>query len=347
MNLDSHIRDVKHLLTDPVRLVTGLGWGEGAKRQSRGLIIRCPAHGERNPSCSVRVAQDGMVSVKCFACQWSGDVLTCIAQAYGLRLNQADDFREALALGAELGGDHALADEIRGGRKDQARKRQPVPAPAPLPETPYPDQAEVQRLWSESGSIARDSAAAATMMERGLDPSVVEDLGLARLIGPQQWLPTWARYGNAEKNRERTWFETGHVILIRTWDHTGTCRGVRAWRLARADSHLPKRLPPKERKASGLVLANRAAVQMLRRQLTPLRVICLEGEPDFLTWATRAPDDAVIGLMSGGWSSEFAKKIPDQAEVVIRTHQDDAGQAYAKQITDTVGERCRVWVARG
>src|SRR5690606_2701170 len=73
MSHDSHIRDVKHLLTDPVRLVSGLGWGEGARRQSRGLLIRCPKHGERNPSCSVRVAQDGMVSVKCFACQWSGD----------------------------------------------------------------------------------------------------------------------------------------------------------------------------------------------------------------------------------------------------------------------------------
>src|SRR5712692_4141804 len=39
----------------------------GVKPQAGGWIARCPAHGDRNPSLSIREGDDGKVLLKCFA----------------------------------------------------------------------------------------------------------------------------------------------------------------------------------------------------------------------------------------------------------------------------------------
>ena len=61
---------------DPAGLCMELGLisGRGSfTRQARGVIVRCPAHEEKTPSCSVRVADDGTIACRCHACGWSGD----------------------------------------------------------------------------------------------------------------------------------------------------------------------------------------------------------------------------------------------------------------------------------
>ena len=55
--------DVKRTLADPRKLCEALGLVEGSTRQAKGLSIRCPAHAERNPSCSVTAGDDGTVRV--------------------------------------------------------------------------------------------------------------------------------------------------------------------------------------------------------------------------------------------------------------------------------------------
>jgi hypothetical protein len=80
---------------------------------------------------------------------------------------------------------------------------------------------------------------------------------------------------------------------------------------------------------------------------TPISVVVVEGEPDFLTWATRYSDgdaDApiVFGVVCGAWSGELAARIPDGARVVVRTHQDPSGERYAAEIARTLLGRCRV-----
>jgi hypothetical protein len=82
--------EVKRALTDVARVVEGLGLGAGAKRQGRGLSIRCPAHNERDPSCSVTLGPDGTIRVRCFACDFSGDVFNLVAAAEGLEPRGAD-----------------------------------------------------------------------------------------------------------------------------------------------------------------------------------------------------------------------------------------------------------------
>jgi hypothetical protein len=87
------------------------------------------------------------------------------------------------------------------------------------------------------------------------------------------------------------------------------------------------------------------------RPTCPLRVVVVEGEPDFLTWATRFSDadedvPVVLGVLSGGWSNDMAMRIPDDARVVIRTHHDPAGDAYADVVRESLGPRCEVLRSR-
>jgi len=75
--------------------------------------------------------------------------------------------------------------------------------------------------------------------------------------------------------------------------------------------------------------------------------VIAEGEPDWLTWASRQADSdeqgpAVFGVESGSWTAEIAARIPDSTRIVIRTHLDASGETYARKIATTLSPRCRV-----
>jgi hypothetical protein len=318
-------REVRSALVDPMKLCTALGLLKGFQPQARGLLICCPWHGDRTPSCSVTVAPDGTVRVKCFACQQGADAIGLIAQVRGLSTKSWDQFREVLAEGASIAGRLDLEDEIRAGRP--APERKPVPLPPPAPERGYPDEAEVTALWSAGGRPDEDPECSGYLAFRRIDPVLVSDNLLCRVIPDE--LPPWARYHG------RTWAETGHRMVTRVFDAAGTVRSVRAIRVRPGDS--PKRLPPGGHKASGVVLANKAACALLRGR-PAARVVIVEGEPDFLCWATRSLEP-VIGILSGSWGPDFAERIPSGATVVIRVHQDAAGDKYAEQIIETLRGR--------
>jgi hypothetical protein len=151
------------------------------------------------------------------------------------------------------------------------------------------------------------------------------------------------------------WTETGHRLLLPVYDEYGRMRSVRAW--AVVDSDDPKRLPPTGHRVTGLVLACPNAAALLagdaREGTTaPPLVILTEGEPDFLTWATRISDAVdeppiVLGVMSGSWGDRLAARIPDRWRVVLRTHHDEAGDRYAWAIFDSLDGRCAVLRSRG
>jgi hypothetical protein len=80
--------------------------------------------------------------------------------------------------------------------------------------------------------------------------------------------------------------------------------------------------------------------------------VIAEGEPDFLTWATRWSDAAasvpiVLGVFAGAWSDDLAGRIPPGARVIVRTHHDPAGDAYAEAIRQSLEGRARVLRSRG
>lgn len=324
-----HVAEIRAALSDPHRVCSKLGLSKDSQRQAGGLLIRCPAHKERTPSCSVTRGPDGTIRVRCFGCDFTGDVLTLIAVAHGL--DARAQFHDVLLTAAELGGLWQVADELRGGEVSVERPEL-VPV-EPTPEREYPDASELEALWSGAGRILDDPEACSLLEARAISPVEASSRRLARVLMPGTTLPAWARYRGA------TWADTGHRLLVRMWDASGVVRSVRAWRVTEGDS--PKRLPPGGCRASGLVLANVEAWKVLRGNGAAELVIS-EGEPDWLTWATRW-NGPVLGIVSGSWTPELAAKIASVERVIVRTDHDAAGDRYAEEIFKSLKGKCELW----
>ena len=331
----SDAAELRQRLHDPRHVCGALGLLDGYKpgRQAGGgLLIRCPAHNERTPSCSVRRGRDGTIAVACFGCGFTGDVLTLVAVARGLDVRA--DFPAVLGEAARLAGMAPTTPRPR-----QALDTGPLG---------YPPAGEVAALWQDAYPLAADKEARVYLAkQRKIDPGPVDLYDLARVIQPWANVPTWACCWN------KSWVTT-HRLILPVFDHLGAMRSLRAWRVSRQgpEDGAPKRSNPSKHTSSGLVLACPVARRMLATGKAPswavegalFDVIIAEGEPDFLTWATQTSDadetpPAVLGIASGSWCEAFADRIPDGSRVVIRTHQDAAGDRYAAAIRASLAGR--------
>lgn len=314
---------IKRSLTDPRRLAAKLGLAKGALYQGgNGITVRCPAHAEKTPSCSLTRGPDGTVRVRCFGCNFSGDGLTLIAHVYGL--DPRRDFSAVLD----------AAREVIGLGSHDALKTHPRPQPVPvngIAERDYPPASEVSGVWEAALPVDQVEPAQITLALRGLFPTP----DLARALTESAALPRWAKY------QGRTWAETGHRIILQAFDCRGEPRSLRAWQVKRDDPS-PKRLPPAGHKATELVLANALAAQHLANPGAPINLLVAEGEPDFLALCQAYPGVNVIGVMNGSWSEAFAERVPFGSIVMVRTHLDEAGEKYAKTITSTLKGRAVV-----
>jgi len=328
--MKEHVQEIRAALTDPKALCVALGLTGTAKRQSNGVKVLCPNHGEHTPSCSVFVGPDGTIAVHCFGCHWNGDALRLIAKVHNL--DDRTQFKEVLLIAAQIAGLTEVEEELLAGKPRADRPMPPPPKPAP--ERTYPPNSEVQRFWTECGEVKNEISVKRILEQRKLDPDEVGRYGLSKAITSNQWLPNWASYqGN-------TWRFTGHRLIIPVYDHEGSMLSVRAWDVeGKAEA---KRLPPAGYKAYGLAMANRRAVEMLSQKKGPCRILVTEGEPDFLTASSKWFWLPVFGLVSGAWNQDFAKKIPMGSEVIVMTHHDEAGDKYAKLVADTVKNRAVV-----
>jgi len=320
---EADVLAIKQALASPADVCRRLGLLDGPARGQRYVMIRCPAHGDRSPSCSVHVAPDGTLAARCWACGWSGDVFGLVAAAHHL---DARDFVAVKRAAAELA-------HVDLAAPPRARELPPAPPAQPPPID------EVRRVLRGAYAPSADRSAAAWLRSRGLDPAACD--GLARVLYAS-W-PAWARY------QGRTWLSQGYRLLLPVYDAAGALRSVRARQVTRGGEG-PKSLPPSGHSTAGLVLANRGAVEMLRAGPggAPARVVVAEGEPDYLTWASRLPAGAwaVLGLPgSGAWTADLAARIPAGSDVVIRTDPDAAGDRYAERIVEDLAGRCAVRVS--
>jgi hypothetical protein len=329
--------ELRAQLTDPHRLCAALGLLDGYKsgRQAGGgVIIRCPAHQEHTPSCSVRRGRDGTVAVSCFGCGFTGDALTLIAAAHGLDIRA--DFPAVLGEAARLAG-------VTLETAPRASTSRPAPSAAPE----YPAASEVAALWAAAGPVEADHQAAAYLAGRAIDPGTVDLYDLARVLGADAAAPSWARC------RGRSWTST-HRLILPVVDYRGAVRSLRAWRCSpqAPDDDTPKRTAPAGKALAGLVLACPVARQMLATGQAPswaskgrpLEVVIAEGEPDFLTWASRVSDadetpPAILGVVAGSWCDAIAARIPDGSRVIVRTHQDTSGERYAAEVRESLAGR--------
>lgn len=322
--IEGLLEAVRAAMTDPHRLCAKLNLTKGAIRQHGGLLVRCPVHGDRTPSCSVTRGPDGTIRVRCFGCDFSGDGIALVAKVNGLDTRR--DFSAALEASAEV-----IGVQVDRGYKTQWRA-QPVPANAiPEQERDYPPLSEVSAVWEAALPVTRIEPAEMMLAVRQLFPGP----DLARALADSGELPRWARFGG------RPWTETGHRVVLRAFDCRGQARSLRAWQVDPTSTG-PKRLPPAGHKATELVLANAMAAQLLANPSDPIRLLVVEGEPDFLALCQRYPGTNVIGVMNGSWNEAFAERIPFGSLVMVRTHLDEAGEKYASKITKTLHGRAVV-----
>lgn len=345
------VAELRKRLTDPRRLCTALGLLDGyqpGRQAGGGLLIRCPAHGERHPSCSVRRGRDGTIQVRCFSCDFGGDALSLVAAARGL--DPRHQFGAVLSEAARLAG-YSLESPRKGHPPTPSRGESPPPAPSrektSLPQLPpesptYPDEREVADVWAASRTIEGDEQARAYLANRALDPVRVAALDLARVLPVDFTGPSWARY------QGKPWAAAGYRLLVPMFDAYGALRSLRAWCLAGSGED-PKRVAPAGKAMTGLVMACPIARSVLQTGQSPARepldIVITEGEPDFLTHAARpegAAAPAVVGVVASAWSSAVADRLPGDVRIVIRTHRDAAGDRYADEIRSSLDHRVRV-----
>lgn len=347
------VNEVRAALTDPRAVVRLVGLADGAKPQPRGVIVRCPAHEDREPSCSVRTGADGTIAVKCHACGFSGDVLSLIAEVE--RLDIGRDFPKVLKRAGELAG-------LDPERQRAAPCRPPLPPPPPRA---FPPVDEVRALWNACAPCGADPDVGTWLRSRGLDVSTVDRFALARALPRDFAGPRWASY-RGDAAEAHPWGELGYRAIVPMFDANGDLRSVRARYVGPPSSDYPKALPPSGHATKGLVMLNPFAAMMMQIAAwrahgsadtlehggdgwpawCERRVLVCEGEPDFLTWAGRSAEPsalAIVGLGgSGQWTDTLADRIPDGSVVLIRTDEDNAGDGYALEIAATLRGRCDV-----
>lgn len=328
---ESLIQEVRRGLADPRKLASALGLlgGRFEKQARNGVIVACPVHEDRGrPNLSLTVAPDGTVRAKCHACQWTGDALKLVAHMHGL--DPRRDFKAVLMVGAELAGLSDLAEDIEDGRPRPDRIQ--LPAPRQYAESEYP--ADARSMWENCTPIGSDPDVKNMLTARGFDASRLEQQNLVRCLPAKGRLPGWASFGR------RNWRATGHKAIVRTFDYTGEQRGVRAWRVVENDT--PKRLPPSRCKAGELVLCDRGGWCTLTGSSTPQVLWIVEGEPDWIAASLAKPGGhAVIGILSGSWSTQFARVVSRCKRIIVATHPDEAGDRYYSTVRETLPSAIR------
>ena len=214
-----------------------------------------------------------------------------------------------------------------------------------------PPRGEVAVLWESCRPVCDDDEVAAWLGSRGIDPGEVEDRDLARALPRAERLPRWATCWG------RPW-TVGWRLVFRAWGATGAAESLRArWVRDTRPSRWPKSAAAAagEGSASGLVLADGLGQLVLKGGAppnwwpdAPLEVVILEGEPDWLSWASTVPDGdqyapAVVGVWQGAWDAAFARRLPAGTRIGLRTHLDAAGCGYASRAASTLLAHCRVW----
>jgi len=187
--------------------------------------------------------------------------------------------------------------------------------------------------------VTEDAEVVDWLRSRSLDAAAVELWDLARALPRDAELPRWAR------TKAGTWVASGHRLLVPLYDAAGRLVSLRARDVTKRAA--AKSLAPAGSFAPGAVLACPLGVQLLAGAnlswCTP-EVLIVEGEPDFLLWASTQPESdeqgpAVFGVTGGSWTAEHAGRVPDGARVIVRTHADRAGDDYARRIARTFQDR--------
>ncbi len=319
----------------------GLAYRE---RPRPGSLSPCPACGELRRGSGDRRGPVGLTrngqGWHCHRCDASGSAIDLAALVtLGHLPADRDEWARVRSACAERG----LAD----APGCPAGARRPLPPPQPPAAPLRPPRAEVAALWRAGLPVGDDPEVSGWLASRGIDPGDVADRDLALAIPNGAELPRWATI------RGESWTALGYRLAIPMYDAAGRLTAIRARAVRPVDG--PKSVAPAGYEVVALTLADPLARLWLSglslgdgspsaAQVARVGLVIAEGEPDWLTWATRYSDadesaPAVLGFIAGGWTAELAAKVPDGTAVTIATHRDRAGDGYAAQIVESFAGR--------
>ena len=324
--------------------VLAVGKALGLQETRRGSLSPCPSCGRKTRSSHdhrgpIGIRRDN-AGWACHRCEAKGDPITLaawIVEGHPKPISWKRIWLECSDAGLCESPNSSLKLLTDKRRLTYHKRRLPQPTPY-VPR--YPSAEDVQTLWERCISVTRDIEVAAWLAGRSLDPETIARLDLVRSLpsSPVQ-LPNWARMG------QYSWAQSSHRIIVRFWNAFGNPVTLHA--RATRGSTKPKGISPRGFDIQGAVMANRHGWELLCSGETKRQVLIAEGVPDWLVWSTWAQRTnstapAVLGVISGSWTDELARRIPDQARVLIRTHPDKAGDKYADKITASLVSRCTV-----
>jgi DNA primase len=223
-----HARELRLLLDDPRDLCERLGLlGEGRHgrdwaRVAGGLLIRCPWHDERTPSCHVWRGEDGTIACFCHGCRHGADAYGLVAVA--LRLDVKIDFPEVLREAAHIAG--VRLEDRRDDWTPRPRPQRPPPVEvARLDDDTF---SRIARTIIDACPIEGERDAAEYIDARALlrpavaagwsalpaDPRALHNLRdrIVAEVGREAWLAS----GLAVREGERvgSWVYAGHRLVI-------------------------------------------------------------------------------------------------------------------------------------
>jgi DNA primase len=333
-------RELRESLVDVRAVLEGLGIP--SRRDGSGYKVSCPAHKERTPSCSVRLAKDGTIACRCHGCGWSADALGLVALVHGLDVRR--DFAAVLRRAAELAGRWDLLDArpFRPARPPIPRPR-PAPPSVPLidpdayhaiasfllehcPLRGAPDVAaylDARHIFADAEAVG---VRALPRDQRPLVAHLLEGFGRDRLV----------LAGVLRRDRDAIDWGQTHRVLIPWSGKDGQIHAVQRRRL---DASKPKYLFP-----PGLSPREPFGAEVYAEALASFggqaEVIVCEGAFDTLARRklsrVRGERCVLVGIPSAStfsptWSTYFAGR-----HVVIAFDGDDAGDRAAERFAAEV-----------
>lgn len=316
--MDSRLDIIRFRLADPLWVVQALGLDEKIIRQRLGVMILCPFHAERTPSCSVTTGPDGSLRFKCFGCGESGDVFHLVAVVN--RLDVEHEF--------SLVVEKTMA--LAGVAPRELERNEPWIAET----ASYPPSREVEALWKASHPVnrtqinpdPRDLAVAFFFAARRWWPPTIAQLDIVRVAPlpndfawPSWWPPSWTS----------SW-----RLLTRGY----TAKGEAVTLHARAvDDSEPKVRWPYGCSSSKVFLADALGAAVLRGEKQRLNAfVFVEGLSDIVTCAGDNFDldrrFAFLGVTSSAMAGLAEVKAPAGVPQLIATHSDAAGDRFAASI---------------
>jgi len=204
-------------------------------------------------------------------------------------------------------------------------------------EPQYPDSQELETFWKTCIRITESKICRAWIEQRWIDPEIVALYNYGTAIDGSTAKFPWATF------KKKNWSDTGYQAIFPLYNPQGKLTSVRA-RWVSYQKPLSKVINPSGCEVQGTILADRQALAILQEK--PLDdydgyIVITEGDPDYLSWATRNKENtfATFGVFSGSWNNDFASKIPEHSKVVVATHYDNDGEKYFRQIFDSLKDR--------